>query len=131
MDAKNEYETFWEMMEERIAKGELCSDCHKDMEDCDCNDEVECASCNYVIKRKELSWGEMSMDYLDVCNECYQITQATIELVEPCFVCNYPCLTKIAIDGMCAGCEQYHRCDKGDCLCGACELQKEIKNSKN
>lgn len=48
MDAKNEIETFWEMMEERIAKGEVCGECHEDMDECSCescspkDDDDEC-----------------------------------------------------------------------------------------
>ena len=52
MDAKNEIETFWEMMEERIAKGELCGECHEDMDECSCEREVQCQSCDIKIKQK-------------------------------------------------------------------------------
>jgi len=127
LNSLNKIETFWEMMEERIAKGELCGDCHNDTDECSCNDEVKCESCDIKVKHKDAHWGEEIGAYGAHCEECYQISQETIELVEPCFVCNYPCLTKSAINGMCEGCERYHRCAKGDCLCGACEKKMDCR----
>ena len=76
---------------------------------------------NEMIEDAE-DWGVEDEDFPTV-------DMATGKLCDPeeeeCFVCHkHFTATRTRSEnilGMCVGCEQYSRCDKGDCLCAGCE----------
>lgn len=73
---QNETKTFWEMMEERIAKGEVCADCVKDIDECECEEEETwmCEECG----RDDMKETDISRHLVEggcVCNACDEETQ--------------------------------------------------------
>lgn len=69
-------ETFWKMLEERIAKGEVCADCVKDIDECECEEEETwmCEECG----RDDMKETDISRHLVEggcVCNACDEETQ--------------------------------------------------------